>query len=507
MYTRQILLTAALASALSIAAQHPVALGKGSVASEPPSYKAKTEAGGPGFNATAMLSRKLYVDEQPPSSDGDFMVPGRPIPTNDWWTDIINSPFSGALWSYPAMLHTSENGVEINYPTYWADYGKEMKSRSRVTVGGRDFRASATIASGWHDWDVCFRMPSSRGTGEMRVTSVHGSPFTWIEFEGMTPRLCTSGSYEIFATAKGYAGLKIGDDCYGIYFPEEVTYSVEANALEFETDTRWLSIALLRDSSDLSSFAPYAASVPRDTRVEWSYDEAQARVGTTWTVTAENLRDSSADAPVLQGFLPHAYKYALPGTLPAFIDSEGFGTPRGKMLLAASPGGTFGYSYRFSGMLPYYAAPSAGDSAEHPFRADVLDRLMADYAAKGTFGGDTYWGGKGLTQMALNMTFARQSGNTAVYEDSRRRLREALVDWLSYSPGEDTFFFSYYPRWGAMLGFDVSYDSDAFNDHHFHYGYFTYAAALLCLEHADFAAEYGEILTLIAKDYANWDRD
>ncbi|MDE6611942.1 MAG: hypothetical protein K2K22_05210, partial [Muribaculaceae bacterium] len=49
--------------------------------------------------------------------------------------------------------------------------------------------------------------------------------------------------------------------------------------------------------------------------------------------------------------------------------------------------------------------------------------------------------------------------------------------------------------------------SDAFNDHHFHYGYFTYAAALLCLEDADFAAEYGEILTLIAKDYANWDRD
>ena len=57
-----------------------------------------------------------------------------------------------------------------------------------------------------------------------------------------------------------------------------------------------------------------------------------------------------------------------------------------------------------------------------------------------------------------------------------------------------------------MLGFDVSYDSDAFNDHHFHYGYFTYAAALLCMEDAAFAAEYGEALTLIAKDYANWER-
>ena len=57
------------------------------------------------------------------------------------------------------------------------------------------------------------------------------------------------------------------------------------------------------------------------------------------------------------------------------------------MLLAASASGTFGYSYRFSGMPPYYAAPRPDNSAEHPFRAEVLDRLMADYASRGSFGG------------------------------------------------------------------------------------------------------------------------
>lgn len=504
--TRTILTAALILSVLPLPAQHPVPLGKGSVASEPPAYKAKTTPGGPGFNATAMLTRTIYVDEQPSASDGYFTIPGRPIPTNDWWTDIINSRFSGSLWSYPAMLRTSEAGIEINFPTYWADYGNEIKSRSHITAGGRDFRASATIACDWHDWDVRFRMPATRGTGEIQVTAVHGSPFTWVEFGGgMEPRLTLSAPGELLAKGKGYVGIKVDNDLYGIYFPEEVSLGTEGTIIDLP-GAGWLSVALLRSEADLEAFAPYAASIPRDTRVEWSYDEAQARVNTQWKVIAENLRDSSASAPVLQGFLPHAYKYALAGAALPFIDNEGFVTPRGRMLLAAAASGTFGYSYRFSGMPPYYAAPRSDNSAEHPFRAEVLDRLMADYASKGTFGGDTYWGGKGLTQMALNMTFARQSGNEAVYEESKRRLREALADWLSYTPGEDTFFFSYYPRWGAMLGFDVSYDSDAFNDHHFHYGYFTYAAALLCMEDAAFAAEYGEALTLIAKDYANWER-
>lgn len=137
---------AAVGLAYPALSQTPVSVGSGSVASTPPTYKAKTTPGGPGFNATAMLSRKIYADEMPAVSDGMFDVPGRPIPTNDWWTDIINNQFSGALWSYPAMLRTSEEGVQVNYPTYWADMGKEIKSRTSLTVGAARFRASATIA-------------------------------------------------------------------------------------------------------------------------------------------------------------------------------------------------------------------------------------------------------------------------------------------------------------------------------------------------------------------------
>lgn len=485
-------------------AQRPVSIGGGSVASFPPTYKAKTTTDNSGFNATAMLSRKIYADELASTNDGQFDVPGRPLPTNDWWTDIINSQFSGALWSYPAMLSTSEAGVTINWPSYWADQGKEMKSLSKATVGAVGFRAQATIAKDWHDWDVVFRMPGVKG-GEMTVTSVHGAPFTWFEYTGedIIPEVTFSAPAQIFNSTLEYVGVKVGSDLYGFYFPKGYSADLTGTKLGFGAGMPWLVGTLLRSEADLASFARFATSIPRDTRVSWNYDESLGRVNTEWSVTAENLRDKSSSAPVLQGFLPHAYKYALAGASLNFIDADGFMTPRGKMKLASSTDGSFRYSYQFSGQLPMFGAPAEGDG----FRPEVLERLMTDYAEKGTFGGDTYWGGKGLLQMAMNMNFAKEAGNEALYEKSKTSLRDAFENWLTYTPGENTFFFSYYPRWGAMLGFDVSYDSDAFNDHHFHYGYFTYAAALLCLEDKDFAEKYSEILTMIAKDYANWDRE
>ncbi|MBD5234363.1 MAG: hypothetical protein HDS65_09340 [Bacteroidales bacterium] len=486
-------------------AQSIVTAGAGSYASEPPAYKARTDEHS-GFNATKMLSRKLYIDELPAQSAGGIDIPGRPIPTNDWWTDVLASRYSGSLWSYPAMLRTSEDGVQISYPSYWADAGKEIKSRTNITVAGVRYKADATIAADWHDWDVVMRLPDASGAMEMRVTAVHGSPFTWFELKGITPELRFSAKPEVFGATASYAGIKIGSDIYGIYFPAGTALDWADSNLRLDSSCPWLVVALLRSEDDLAYMAPYATSVPRNTKVSWAFDETTSCLSTRWSVEAENLRDADAPAPVLQGFLPHAYKYAIPGANLAFDARGNYLTPRGPMKMAVSPTGEFGYSYRFSGMLPAYPAPAEGNTAVDGFDSEIMRSLMSSYASAGSFGGDTYWGGKGLVQMALNMSFAKETGDTEIYETSRRRLREAFENWLTYTPGEDTFFFSYYPRWGAMLGFDVSYDSDAFNDHHFHYGYFTYAAALLCLEDRDFADKYGEILTLIAKDYANWDK-
>ena len=140
------------------------------------------------------------------------------------------------------------------------------------------------------------------------------------------------------------------------------------------------------------------------------------------------------------------------------------------------------------------------------FSATRMAELNADYAKRGTFGGDTYWGGKGLTQMAHYMTFALQMGDTATFRMAKQRLKDVLIDWYTYTPGEPRFYFARFPRFGAMVGFDTSYDSETFNDHHFHYGYFVYASAVLCMLDDDFRTQFGPMVREVARDYANWQR-
>lgn len=497
MLSRSVISTAiaVLCIPMVVDAASPQSLGSGSYLYGAPTWKSKSDSH-EGSRGQETEGRELYL-----TKDAD----GTPIPSNDWWTDLIINRFSGALWSYPQMLYTSEEGVQINYPSYWQDNGEEVKSKSWLKVSARDFQASAALASGWHDWDVEMQLPDISGHGAMNVTMAQGQPITWFEFSNLTPTITFSTDAEVFGeNASGYLGVKVNGDLYGIYYPASADADMQSGELTI-SDADWVSIALLKTESDLDSYNKYATSIVRSTTLSWQYNEADATIATRWEVQAENLRDISAEAPVMQGFLPHVYKHMLPSGL---TFSEGnYLTPRGTMKTAVSSTGIFEYSYRFAGVLPYMPVPEKDESLENPFDPEVMKTLMQRYAEGGTFGADTYWGGKGLEQMALNMMFAKESGETQLYEMSREKLREVLVNWLTYTPGEDQYFFSYYPRWGSMVGYDVSYDSDAFNDHHFHFGYFVYAGALLCLEDPEFKADYGEMLKMIAKDYANYDRE
>lgn len=497
----------------------PVKIGGGSYASCPPAYKSRTNDRG-GSWASYIETMNLYADEL--SSSGS----ARPIPSNDWWTNLMVSRFADALWSYPQMVKPSAAGVTVNYPSYWSDNGTEVKSRSNVRVSGADFTADCARATDWHDWDVVMTLPGTDG-GKIKTTMAHGIPFTWFEMEKVVPMVSFSAIPEfydasgkvlsvsdLYAKTYDYLAIKIGDDVYGLFFPTAsyldlndgvlTIFKGKERDLNSEPGNSYVVVGLMKSVTDLNAMARYAYSVPRSTKVDWKYDANKSLLTTEWKVNAQSLRGDS-QAPVLQGFLPHVYKHAS-STEFEYTGTE-YLTPRGKLRMGVQSGNSFVYSRRFSGMLPHYAPPAANVASDPNYRSSRLDSLITSYADRGTFGADTYWGGKGLEQMALNMTFALETGNQVVFETSRKKLRATLENWLTYTPGEDKYFFAYYPRWGSLVGYDYSYDSDRFNDHHFHYGYFIYAGALLCLNDPDFREQYGPMLRELAKDYANWDRN
>ncbi len=503
-------------------AQKVVHVGKGSYASYTPlslCYSEDHKPGDWGFKGDKsrdMQTRKIYLTERE----------GQPIPTNDWWMNLMTEKYSGHLWSYPQMLQANESGLDIQHPSYWIEDGTELKSNTTLTVGGKDFKPESAVAEHWHDWDVEFSM--KQGAKQMYVTMAHGIPFTWMETKGFAPvlKLNKSGwtdtgytdtdthyydsNHKEITTSVETDRLTVerGGDVYGVYLPEGSTVTIaDGNAtIEYADEKKngYVVVAVLNTADDLNALAKYAPCVPRDTRVDWKYTASEGRMSTTWHIDADNLATGEKADNVMQGFLPHqwrdtGYDCKLP------FDGKEYLTPHGKLRTAI--GNDFEVDYRFYGMLPYWAEPSANDSKQNPYSEERMTKMIDDYSVKGTFGTDTYWGGKGLTQMALYMMMAREMGNKELFDKCRKRLKEAMVNWLTYTPGEKNGFFARYDRWGAMVGYSTSFDSDTFNDHHFHYGYFTLAGALLALVDDDFRDNYGDMLKLVAKDYANWDRN
>ena len=527
MRTPVLTLAAFAVTNLAVQAQDIVRCGEGSYASYAPWRLARTfgpdgKVSRNGDQSRIMQNRPVYLTPEM----AERVRKGEPIPTNDWWTDALVSQWTGNLWSYPAKVRIGANGVRVAYPSYWIDNGTEMKERSAIVVSADgDFKPDATLVSGWHDWDVEMELrdagsesrksnnPNKSNNSNnpnnqtIKTTLVHGSPFTWIEAKGVSLKFTVENNENLTVSRRNAFGgevIAVGSEVYGVWKGKRGTGNGKRGMDE------WVAIALAPDEAALEKIAPYATAVIRSTRVDWKYDEKTARLTTTWNVETEDIRGTGngerGTGPIaLQGFQPHHLKR----TTPQFkcIDGLVWETPRGKQRAAA--GNSLSIVYDFPGMLPYWAAPISSSSVSRSsstYRESLFKELLSDYAARGSFGGDTYWGGKGLLQMAFAMMGARELGDAETFRKAHDRLREKFEDWLTWDPCEEKFFFSYVPKWGGLVGEGTSYDSDTFNDHHFHYGYFTYAGALLAMVDADFAAKFGPMLKLIAQDYANWDR-
>ncbi|ASZ13602.1 carbohydrate-binding protein [Chitinophaga pendula] len=251
--------------------------------------------------------------------------------------------------------------------------------------------------------------------------------------------------------------------------------------------------------TDLPTFDQYACNRPTDTKLSYRYDAAAGKVYSYWNITTQNLRGGT-NGPVMQGFLPHLYANAEHN-----IQFAGYNYRNIRGIIKTAIGNSFAFTYNFDGILPTYSAPFRDTSDAHPYDPSLMFSLLSKYSRVKGYGADTYWGGKDLVNLAKNTLIAKELHHQS-YQTLKEKTKAALVDWLTYTPGEPYHYFVRYDRWGAIVGFNESYWSYAFTDNHFHYGYLILASALYGMTDPDFLQQYGEMIKQVAKQYANWDR-
>jgi endoglucanase Acf2 len=370
-----------------------------------------------------------------------------------------------------------------------------------------DFTPGDARALAWTDWTVTMRQAQNEAS-YIDVTFGHGLPAVWVEPENVAPILRIDSSATFFdstgaavslPTTTDHVGVNHGGRRYGLFLPDNTQLEFGGGVLRLNLPNgeNYFALVALTDPGDLATFLPYIYAVPRSAEYSWSYNPIAASVETYWDVTAEALKGTNTE--IIQGWIPHHYRNT---TNNLAMNGLEYLTPRGT--LQCSVGSSFTIAYRFAGMAPHVPAPQT-TGLPNDYIASRMERELTDYAAVTNYGADSYFGGKDLLRFARYMSMAHEMGHSTA-STLEANLRNALVDWFTYSPGETEHYFAWFPNYRGLVGFNESFFTTQFTDHHFHYGYHVASSAALGRYDRDFLNDYGDILELIAKEYANWDR-
>lgn len=98
---------------------------------------------------------------------------------------------------------------------------------------------------------------------------------------------------------------------------------------------------------------------------------------------------------------------------------------------------------------------------------------------------------------------AKQLGEADAATTIQQRLRDGLLAWITVDNTSATSLY-YDTKIHGIVGVTPSFGSEAFNDHHFHFGYFIYAAAILAQYDTEFKTAYQDQVNLLVADIANY---
>lgn len=134
-------------------------------------------------------------------------------------------------------------------------------------------------------------------------------------------------------------------------------------------------------------------------------------------------------------------------------------------------------------------------------RRQTLKKLLDDDVAKTKISAqDSYYAGKQLARAANLLDLAHQLDDKVAASQLQDTLKQAMSQRLN-----GTYFY-YDTKVKGIAATTTAFGSEDFNDHHFHYGYFIYAASILGKYDQQFLRDYTDDINLLVADIAAYDR-
>ncbi|MDD7793351.1 discoidin domain-containing protein [Clostridium sp. 'White wine YQ'] len=451
-----------------------------------------------------------------------------PIPSNDWWTSVIYTRLSDGMPALPLMYHYYDTGLGFYYAsdlfTAPNDGGMDTKFNNMdLFINSSNIvKTPEARLDGYGDYSANIIF-SDDSTAKMKSTLIKGSPYVYNTFsdpnsvEVSSPSIVglfddnnnailandgdsITGDHvgiEVTNTNTAPESKKITHD-YGIFAPAGSTFTRVGSKIKIKLGSgqNYMSVGLLTKRADLNYVYQHAYAFVTNTTASYNYDMASAKVNTTYTDTIDLKRTGFSSNPLMTLF-PTQWKYTTSQFAPITYNSA-----RG--LMKVFEGNSFMTSLNFNGITPSFGEPTESGSYSRAQMLTYLNTFKAS-VTKDYWVADPYWQGKKLHPLAMGILIAEELGEYDTRDQFISILRKILTNWFTYSGADDNPYYMYYSSdWGTLVGQGGDHGMGInLSDHHFLWGYFTFAAGVLAAYDKDFVTNYGGMVEQLLRDAQN----
>lgn len=444
----------------------------------------------------------------------------KPYPTGAFWTNLVVRQGDGPVALHPYGIKCLDTGIHVSY-------GPTRRTVTQVSVldtfatdlqiGSLETYTSRSLER--YD-NSSVTMAFTASTGKYRAYMVKGSPFVTVAFENTTP-VIQSPVMKISAVdarvRNNVAGVQyivsLGNfQKWLVYCSEPVVLVWKDNALSSPLPIRGvIRVAVLPQLNSEAAFTTlmnYVSKYPTGVQTALSYSTGATAVDRTATMTMTFITQGSG--PLLMYVLPHhARALASGGQLETEESKLAQSTLTSIYSMKGKLRAIVADSWRLTYALPsvswnYALAEKLGTQQMD----QIAYQLMQDVKVGQPSSSDPYGFGKEIGRAARLALIADYLGIPEARTQAISTLESSFLPWVT---GSNPNALVYDRIWGGIISSagladsQADYGSGWYSDHHFHYGYFIYGAAVLARLDTPFFDTYKGAFDALVRDVCNPD--
>ncbi|KAJ1983865.1 hypothetical protein H4R34_001007 [Dimargaris verticillata] len=422
-----------------------------------------------------------------------------PYHTNRWWLNLVLDKGTEPIAPYPYLVKPTDEGVVISTPMYthaeayvassivdtWV-FSAQQTPRSRRLLANDDLTAT-------YEWQF------DQG-GRMKSTFVKGSPYNTFRVDKVALKFGTI--HAILSIDQGNARrttIKLNNgETWLLYHNRPLKLTQAAGAKGMTTLASQgpysgvVRLAVAPSDSAVAILDHHSATYVTGAKTRFVFNsdhefELQYQFGTAGGKPSDLLMLS----------LDHQQALLVN---PQRVNLKGYRCIKGPLNAVAGNR----WSLRYQSNPIQWFAPNA---IRREDLAELQKTLEVDIAqSTSVAASDPYFFGKGIARIARLALIAEHAGRKDLIAPVVATLKQLLEPWLA---ARNSNPFVYDKAWRGVCSKAGISDAGAdfgngqYNDHHFHYGYFVYAAAVVGKYDHSWLVGHRTPLLALVRDYAN----